>query len=356
MGVYNVHGGHSLVCRGTSGILDEVNEDRKVKNKVIELLRAAGHTVYDTTDDVGRTQSQNLSNIVSKCNAHKVDLDVSIHLNSARNDYVGDGITGGVEVFNYDERTKAISDRICNNVSKALDLRIHNTGTRYEKNLYVLRNTNSLAILVECCFVDDKDDADRWNAEKCAEAIVAGILGKSVDASKSTGNTGKNNTVTQPSSTPATPNTKSGQIDVTYQAFAQSKGWLNEVVNYNNKDSNGYSGYLDYPIIAFRAKTKGAAKDVGYLQYRAHLLKGGWLSWRTDYNTDNSGDTFAGTMKQAIDGIQFNIKGIVGHHVKYRVHVINKGWLDWVTDYGSGNDGYAGIIGYAIDAIQVEII
>ena len=49
MSIYNVHGGHSLQCRGASGFLDEVNEDRKVKNKVIELLRAAGNTVYDCT-------------------------------------------------------------------------------------------------------------------------------------------------------------------------------------------------------------------------------------------------------------------------------------------------------------------
>lgn len=29
----NVHGGHSLKCRGASGLLDEVNEDRAVKIK-----------------------------------------------------------------------------------------------------------------------------------------------------------------------------------------------------------------------------------------------------------------------------------------------------------------------------------
>ena len=99
MGIYNIHGGHSLQCRGASGFLDEVNEDRKVKNKVIELLRSAGHTVYDCTDDIGRTQGQNLNNIKNKCNVHNVDLDVSIHLNSGRNDPNGDGKTGGVTVI-----------------------------------------------------------------------------------------------------------------------------------------------------------------------------------------------------------------------------------------------------------------
>ena len=54
---FNVHGGHSLKCRGASGLLDEVNEDRVVKNKVIELLRNEGHTVYDCTDDNGKDQN-----------------------------------------------------------------------------------------------------------------------------------------------------------------------------------------------------------------------------------------------------------------------------------------------------------
>lgn len=183
MSTYNVHGGHSLKCRGASGCLDEVNEDRAVKNRVIELLRVAGHTVYDCTDDIGTTQNQNLKNIVAKCNQHTVDLDISIHLNSARNDYAGDGMTGGVEVYNYSSKTAAVSDRICQNISNALNLT--NRGTKYTKGLYVLNHTHSAAILIECCFVDDKDDANRWNADVCAKAIVEGILGTTVSGGSS---------------------------------------------------------------------------------------------------------------------------------------------------------------------------
>ena len=348
MAVYNVHGGHSLVCRGASGILDEVNEDRKVKNKVIELLRNEGHTVYDCTDDAGKNQGQNLSNIVRKCNAHSVNLDISIHLNSGRNDYGGDGSTGGVEVWNYDARTAEISNRICQNIASSLGLR--NRGTKYSKNLYVLNNTKSLALLVECCFVDDRDDANCWDADKCAVAIVEGILGRSVSGSTST-----STSTPTPAPTPA-PSTNSEKIDVVHQVFASAKGWLAEVVNYNNNNSNGYSGYFGYPMLAFRAKTKGDASKVGYLEYRAHLLGGGYLSWRRDYDVDNAGDTFAGTCRKVIDGLQFRIVGVSGRHVRYRVHAIGKGWLGWVTDYGDGNDGYAGWFGYAIDAVQIEVI
>ena len=75
-----------------------------------------------------------------------------------------------------------------------------------------------------------------------------------------------------------------------------------------------------------------------------------------DYNKDNSGDTFAGTCKSEIDGLQFCIDGVKGRHVKYRVHTKEDGWLAWVTDYGDGPNGFAGVYGHAIDAVQIEII
>lgn len=171
--IINVHGGHSLKCRGASGLLDEVNEDRKVKNKVIELLRNEGHTVYDCTDDNGKDQNSNLKAIVKKCNDHKVDLDVSIHLNA------GGGT--GTEVYIYSDSSKAKDEanRIAKKISNTLVIR--NRGVKVSKNLYVLRKTNSPALLVECCFVDNAIDKVKWNADKCAKAIVEGILNKSVN-------------------------------------------------------------------------------------------------------------------------------------------------------------------------------
>ena len=139
MGVYNVHGGHNFIVPGAKGLLDETTEDRKVTARVISAFRNAGHTVYDCTDDSGRTQGQNLANIVTKCNAHPVDLNISNHLNA------GGGT--GVEVWCYNEKTKDIAASICASVSSALG--IPNRGVKYSKNLYVLRKTTGSAILVE---------------------------------------------------------------------------------------------------------------------------------------------------------------------------------------------------------------
>lgn len=214
MAKYNVHGGHNRKVPGASGILDEVTEDRKVKDAVIKYLRAAGHTAYDCTDDAGTTQGKNLANIVAKCNSHSVDLDVSIHLNSGRGDSKGDGKTGGVEVLIYSTSVKGVAKDIADEIADTFGygLRTDETtpsgyaGVKIKKNLYVLKNTKAKALLIECCFVDDKDDAKGWDADKCAKAIVKGITGKAVSSGSSTSgsvSSGSGNKTTSTSSAPS---------------------------------------------------------------------------------------------------------------------------------------------------------
>lgn len=171
--IINVHGGHNRIVPGASGYLDEVTEDRAVTAKVIARLRALGHTVYDCTDDSGRTQGQNLSTIVKKCNAHKADLDVSIHLNS--------GGGKGTEVLVYSDTGKAAAYavKICAAIA---ELGYRNRGVKERKNLYVLKHTSAPALLVECCFVDSATDKSIYDADKMASAIVKGITGQTVQA------------------------------------------------------------------------------------------------------------------------------------------------------------------------------
>lgn len=177
--VYNIHAGHSLKVRGASSVLDEVTENRKVKELVIAYLKQLGHTVYDCTDDIGTTKNQNLANIVAKCNAHTVDVDLSIHLNAGRNDLVGDDSTGGVEVWGYNDGLKAIGSALCEEVASALEIR--NRGFKTNTGYYVLKNTKNKALIIECCFVDDVDDAEVWNAELCARAIVKALTGQTIE-------------------------------------------------------------------------------------------------------------------------------------------------------------------------------
>lgn len=269
MAVYNIHGGHSLVCRGAAALLDEVNEDRKVKNRVIELLRAAGHTVYDCTDDNGRTAGENLSSIVAKCNAHAVDLDVSIHLNAGRNDTGGDGKTGGVEVWGYNDGTKEVGSRICAEIAAVLG--ITNRGFKTNQGYYVLKHTKAQAIIIECCFVDDKDDADRWDAAKCAKAIAVALTGQRVDSAPASNKYSVGQTVSYGTSYPnptlpcgyqyATGG--SGHGTIVAIVSGQAKYQLNNGLYVNDGDINGL--YAASAVNYYPAYTGGSVSIVDAL-------------------------------------------------------------------------------------------
>ena len=159
--------------------MDEVTEDRKVKDLVISKLRSLGHTVYDCTDDAGASQSANLANIVAKCNAHGADLDVSIHFNAGAGDTGGNGKTTGTEVLVYATSSAATSyaTAICGAIAA---LGFKDRGVKVRTDLYVLKHTKAPALLVECCFVDDADDVALYDADAMAAAIVQGITGQAV--------------------------------------------------------------------------------------------------------------------------------------------------------------------------------
>lgn len=184
----NIHAGHGpdgkIGC-GAVGLIKESAEARIVTKLVIKYLKEAGHTVYDCTVNDGTSQSNVLSKIVKKCNAHTVDLDISIHFNSGRNDEKGDGSTGGTEVLVYSKESKSYThaEKIASSISK---LGYRNRGVKVRKDLYVLANTKAPALLIECCFVDDKDDIKLYDPEKMAKAIVGALGVKSSTPKKTT--------------------------------------------------------------------------------------------------------------------------------------------------------------------------
>ena len=191
---YNISAGHNpegKVACGAAGILNESREDRIIKDKVIQILRAAGYAVIDCTCDDGTSQGDVLSKAVAKHNSHEADLNVQIHFNSGRNDYIGDGSVGGTEVFLYSVNE---SNKLAIKYGKAVVEAISELGYRIRddkipdelktnSSLYFLRKTKAPAILIECCFVDDKDDADLYNADQMAQAIAKGLMDGEASAS-----------------------------------------------------------------------------------------------------------------------------------------------------------------------------
>ena len=174
----NIHAGHNpdgkIAC-GAVGILKESTQARKVVKYVIGYLKRAGHTVYDCTCNNGKNQNDVLKRIVQKCNAHSVDLDVSVHFNAGAGDLKGNKKTTGTEVLVYatNKKPTAVANKVVNEIAA---LGFKNRGVKSNPSLYVLNQTKAPAMLIECCFVDDKDDASLYNAKKMAQAITVGIL------------------------------------------------------------------------------------------------------------------------------------------------------------------------------------
>ena len=180
----NIHAGHgargSKSC-GAIGLICESTENRKVKDECIRLFKEdeEDHTIYDCTVDYPNSKSDCLNKIVALCNRNKVDLDVSIHFNSGANDKNGNNKSCGVEVYVHNSNSPSYpyAKRIVDNISA---LGFANRGVKINPELTVLKKTNSPAILIECCFVDDADDVKQYNYKTMAKAIVEGILNKKI--------------------------------------------------------------------------------------------------------------------------------------------------------------------------------
>lgn len=175
--------GHTLSGEGTGSQgcgYKEQNLTRELGKIVIEMLKKEGHTIYDCTVDKSSNNAQQLIDRVNKANKQPLDLFVSIHFNACVNDVKGDGRTTGTEVLLHSMSSKAkpYAERI---VKKIANVGLKNRGVKTH-NAYVLKHTKAPALLIEICFIDDRDDMNVYlkSPRKVAKAIVEGILDKTI--------------------------------------------------------------------------------------------------------------------------------------------------------------------------------
>lgn len=171
--IIGIDKGHAIIgSRGASGLLDEVNENRKIGNRLIEMLREKGHTVIDCSVDEASNMKTQLAGIVQKANAQKLDLFVSIHLNAGgghgTETYIYNGNYNGKQANK--DKAKQINDAVVSSCN------FRNRGVK-EENFHVLRETVAPAVLIEVCFVDSAEDKQKLNTEAVAKAIFKGITG-----------------------------------------------------------------------------------------------------------------------------------------------------------------------------------
>ena len=172
-----ISSGHGKYIRGASGSpvppqLDEVNEARRVVERVAEFLRTADVGVETFHDNTSHDQSTNLATITNWHNSKTRDLDVSVHFNAF------DHSAHGCEVLYVSQESLAAK------VSSALAAAggFTNRGAKYRSDLYVLNNTEEPAILIETCFCDNTSDSNLYNSrfDAICKAIAESLSGRDI--------------------------------------------------------------------------------------------------------------------------------------------------------------------------------
>lgn len=222
-----VRGGHTELCTGASALINELTEDRKVKDAVVKYLKILGQDVLDVTPPVNYTSSasKDLAYGVNKANDYGANLFVSIHFNKAYDNYNG-SLGSEVCVYNtFDTANRVVEKLGC--------LGFGNRGQKVRKNLYELRNTNMLAMIIEVCFVEATGDVNLYKklgADVIGKAIAEAIVNKKIENFKEDNN----------------------ESEVNYSMYLFSQNWyLNnypDVAKNEKYKNNPYKHYIDYGI------------------------------------------------------------------------------------------------------------
>ena len=173
-----VRGGHCPNVPGAKVILDELTEDRKVKESVVKYLKQLNHDVLDVTPpNSTSTSSEDLYYGVNKANNWGANLFISIHFNKAYDSYNG---ALGSEVCVYSNFD--IAQRVVNALG---NLGFKNRGQKIRTGLYELRNTAMKSMIVETCFVEATEDVKLYNKlgpDKIGKAIAEAVANSNVNS------------------------------------------------------------------------------------------------------------------------------------------------------------------------------
>ena len=141
-------------------------------------------------------------------------------------------------------------------------------------------------------------------------------------------------------------NIKVEKPTLTYRVYADGK-WYNEVKGLSN-----IAGRKKQAISAVAVKV-----SKGDIKYRVHLLNGDWLDWVDGYDINDSNNGYAGIFGKVIDAVQVEFSGVSDFKATYRVRKQGAGFWNWQhnTEKNSEQDGYAGLFGTKIDGVQITL-
>ena len=220
-----IRGGHCPKATGARGIIDELTEDRKVKDSVIKYLRMLGYDVLDVTPPDYTSPNVDLYYGVSKANSWGADLFISIHFNKAYNSYNG---ALGSEVCVYSPFDTA--QRVVNGLAS---LGFKNRGQKIRTKLYELKSTKMLSMIIEVCFVESIVDVALYNKlgyDLIGKTIAESIANKKIENFKEDNN----------------------ESELNYSMHIFSQNWYlknyPDVAKNEIYKNNPYKHYIDYGI------------------------------------------------------------------------------------------------------------
>lgn len=180
----SIDAGHNCYPDGGAiGILDENVLTKEVTALLVSKFTALGHEIKDCTpygqkfsSDVKEGLTESLAYRVNEANNWGSDLHLCIHANCFNRQAYGTEtwITGNGKSYDY---AKKIVDNICGAIGT------FNRGVK-QGGLYVTRNTSMPCVLIEMLFVDNAEDAQKYNAEAIANAIVKAVTGQNATVKK----------------------------------------------------------------------------------------------------------------------------------------------------------------------------
>lgn len=170
------HGLNTPGKRTPDGSMKEFEFNSIVANYVADILKKYECAVQFAHDPTGKVDIK-LDKRTDDANRWNANVYVSIHANAASNDWTE---AKGIETFVYTSKPKQsleLANKIQRNLIKATGRKDRGVKTA---DFHVLRETHMDAILVECGFMTNKEEAIQLKSVqyrlKCAGAIAEGLV------------------------------------------------------------------------------------------------------------------------------------------------------------------------------------
>ncbi len=174
--------GHGLFTAGKRVLKSlDANETRewflndRICDRVERLLKSYDECEIIRVDDTTGNTDVSLSERVKTANESGVDFYLSVHHNAGINGSLGGGIIS-VAHTNAAARSIEYQKILYDELIKTTGLIGNRSIPLPRQNLYVLRETNMPAVLIECGFMDSRTDVPKILSEEFADSAAQGIV------------------------------------------------------------------------------------------------------------------------------------------------------------------------------------